>query len=100
MKNQVLLIWHIRRILYLTHAYLGTLKVRCSFHFSPFISEKSRGTLDVVQLVLGRQLRVGYSCNGVSYFVTCLARLVKCVKILQKVGCGFSSRLGLSLIHI
>jgi len=33
-------------------------------------------------------------CKGECYIVTFSARLVKCVKILQGVGRGFSPRLG------
>jgi len=34
------------------------------------------------------------SCNGECYIVTFSVRLVKCMKILQGVGHGFSPRLG------
>jgi len=37
------------------------------------------------------------SCNKVCYFVTCLARIVKCVKILQEVGRGFFTSVGLEV---
>jgi len=42
----------------------------------------------------GRWLCVSYNCNGVSYFVTCLACIVEVCENLTGVGRGFSPQLG------
>jgi len=48
----------------------------------------------------GRRLRVGYNCNGVSYLVMCLARIVEVCENLTGVGRGFFTAVGLEVFSI